>query len=128
MSLENFLQNNKSISTPLTINKITVFVASWCPHSKEACRILSNYKHEIEVYAVNLYAFVCPYDLNHIKSMNNIYSKYYNDYIEQNKDLYQWKYPHVFIQDNQLKWHYIGGEDATKAFHEQISDTIKYGI
>ena len=122
MSLEKYLQSNVQMTSVLNPTLIVAFVASWCPHSQNACKQLKSYDVVKEVYAVDLEAFVDPDNLDNIIKNNTEYKQLYNKYIYGN-DSYGWKYPHIFMKDT--KWHYIGGEDALSAIMIKKSYDLK---
>lgn len=110
--------------------EIVAFVASWCPHSKNACNMLKNIITDNKpvyytIYAVDKEAFVdtdllvkTDTSLEHI----NKYKKTYDKIMENKYNV--WQYPHIFMKDT--KWHYIGGEDALSAI--TIKKTKSYEI
>lgn len=107
------------VSNPV---QICAFVASWCPHSQNACKYLSKYNVATQVYAVDLEAFVDPNDLSLVLKKDVNYKLWYNLYIDKN-EVYQWKYPHIFMKDS--SWHYVGGEDTMQAMAKE-SSKIKF--
>lgn len=115
MSFEYFLKNNTKRSIPKVFDEVFVFVASWCPHSKRACKMLLKY--DPVVYAVDKEAFVNCKNFETVFGTNKLYKKYYDNYIATN-DLYEWKYPHIFVKDTQ--WNYIGGEDSITSYIKPI--------
>ena len=111
MSLEVYLASNVEMTHVLEPTFIIAFVASWCPHSINACKELSKFNIPKKIYAVDKEAFVDPTNLNSIIEENTRFKYLYNKYIENN-NVYKWKYPHIFMKNN--VWHYVGGEESMK--------------
>ena len=111
MSLEEYLSSDIHMSKVDNPTQIVAFVASWCPHSRVACKQLVRYDVDKQIYAVDLESFVDPNNLKRILRKDASYKRLYDDYISNNVN-YKWKYPHIFMKDT--KWHYIGGEERIK--------------
>lgn len=136
MSLQEFLSGDVKLETGnmTNVEEIVAFVASWCPHSKNACSKFQNYDAKKYVFAVDLNSLVDPNDLTKTITGNNNYSYLYDEYIKKyikasNKP-YKWSFPHIFMKKNISNqkvngncWHYVGGEDSMK----KLARTVYFG-
>lgn len=117
MSLEKYLSSNVKMTKITHATHIVAFVASWCPHSRNACKQFEAFNIPKKVYAVDKEAFVDPNNLQIILEKDAEYKLLYDKYIYNNK-AYKWKYPHIFMKNTQ--WHYVGGEESIKLLKPKI--------